>query len=220
MKPLSRIQFEPWSANLAYAVGLLTTDGNLSKDGRHLDLTSKDLDQLENFMKCIGIRVKIGYKSSGYTGKKTTHIQFGDVMFYRFLLSIGLHPNKTKTLSKLKIPDKYFFDFLRGHFDGDGCSYSYWDPRWRSSFMLYMTFVGASIKHIDWIQKTIYKLLKIKGRMSKNKNIHQLRYAKGESLILIKRMYYSEDTVCLKRKLLKIQAALSIINQHNPARVV
>lgn len=31
-----------WSPKIAYAVGLITTDGSLSKDGRHIDLTSKD----------------------------------------------------------------------------------------------------------------------------------------------------------------------------------
>jgi len=30
-----------WSADFAYAVGLLTTDGSLSIDGRHINLTSK-----------------------------------------------------------------------------------------------------------------------------------------------------------------------------------
>ena len=35
-----------WTSELAYAVGLLTTDGSLSKDGRHIDLTSKDVEQL------------------------------------------------------------------------------------------------------------------------------------------------------------------------------
>lgn len=31
-----------WSPEIAYAVGLLTTDGSLSIDGRHIDFTSKD----------------------------------------------------------------------------------------------------------------------------------------------------------------------------------
>src|SRR5262245_26965983 len=138
MKALGRVKFNRWSEALAYAIGLMVTDGNLSSDGRHLELTSKDEDQLIAFMKCLDISVKIGYKTSGYTGKKTAHIQFGDVNFYKFLLSIGLMPNKTKVLGSIKVPDEYFFDFLRGHFDGDGCSYSYWDPRWHSSFMLYI----------------------------------------------------------------------------------
>lgn len=36
-----------WSPALAYAIGLIATDGNLSGDGRHLTVTSKDRDLLE-----------------------------------------------------------------------------------------------------------------------------------------------------------------------------
>src|SRR3989344_1512456 len=136
MKPKNKVKIQ-WSPEFAYAIGLLTTDGNLSPDGRHIDFTSKDLEQLNNFMKCTSIKVKIGFKISGFTGMKTTRIQFGDINFYKFLLSIGLTPRKSKTLGAIDIPNKYFFDFLRGHFDGDGSFYSYWDPRWRSSFMFY-----------------------------------------------------------------------------------
>ena len=48
-----------WSSNFAYALGLLATDGSLSSDGRHFDFTSNDKEQLENFMKCLNIKVKI-----------------------------------------------------------------------------------------------------------------------------------------------------------------
>src|SRR3989344_5404579 len=141
-KPKNKVRIN-WSPNFAYAIGLLTTDGNLSPDGRHIELTSKDLEQLENFMKCLKIQNKIGQKISGFTKRKTTRIQFGDINFYKFLLSIGLMPNKSKTMGRIQIPDAYFFDFLRGHFDGDGTFYSYWDPRWKSSFMFYTVFISA-----------------------------------------------------------------------------
>ena len=77
-------------------------------------------------------------------------------------------PAKTKIISALKIPKEYFFDFLRGHFDGDGTFYSYWDPRWRSSFMFYTEFISASKKHIDWIRDILLKKLKIKGHITKD----------------------------------------------------
>ena len=73
-------------------------------------------------------------------------------------MSIGLMPNKTKIIGAVKIPNNYFFDFLRGHFDGDGTFYSYWDPRWRSSHMFYVVFASASLKHIIWLQKDPYDL--------------------------------------------------------------
>jgi len=214
MRPLEKVKIK-WSPNFAYAIGLLTTDGNLSSDGRHFDFTSNDKDQLLNFMKCLGINIKIGYKTSGFTGKKRTRIQFGDINFYKFLLGIGLMPAKTKIIKAVNIPNKYFFDFLRGHFDGDGSFYSYWDPRWKSSFMFYTEFVSASIIHINWLQNRIYKLLAINGHITKsvNNSVYQLKYAKAESLKLFPKLYYDKEVVCLRRKRLKIEKAFKINNK-------
>lgn len=177
------------------------------------------------FMECLGIKNKIGTKSSGSVKeKKYFQVQVGDINFYRFLNSIGIMSKKSKTIGKVNIPDEFFCDFLRGHFDGDGSSYSYWDPRWKSSFMFYTTFVSASAKHIEWLQQAIFHKLSISGHVTKSGNqaCYQLKYAKNESLILIKNMYYKPQIPCLSRKLLKIQRVLSIINQHpnSNARVV
>lgn len=202
-----------WSPNLAYAIGLLTTDGCLLKDGRHIDLTSKDTEQLNNFLKCLEIKAKIGLKSSGSSDRYCPRIQFGDVVFYRFLLTIGLTPAKSKTLGKVNIPNKYFFDFLRGVFDGDGTFYSYYDPRWKSSFMFYTVFISASHKHIDWLRQELDERLKIKGHITydKKSTTCHLKYAKSESLKVLRKMYYSKKIVCLERKRLKIEKALDII---------
>ncbi len=214
--PKNKVNLE-WSPNFAYAIGLLTTDGNLSSDGRHFDLTSQDKEQIENFRTCLNLKNKIGQKTSGQTKRKAFRIQFGDVNFYRFLLRIGLTENKSKTLGKLEIPDRYFFDFLRGHFDGDGTFHSYWDPRWKSSFMFYTIFVSASKKHVEWLQEKISKLLAIKGHITKAKNnsCYNLRYAKSESLKLLPRIYNSKSVVCLSRKYLKIKKALAIIGRQD-----
>jgi len=64
-------------------------------------------------------------------------------------------PNKTRIIGEVKIPKKYFFDFLRGHLDGDGSTYSYFDPRWKTSFLFYLSFVSASEKHTLWLRETI-----------------------------------------------------------------
>lgn len=82
-----------------------------------------------------------------------THVQFSDVLFHQFLISIGITPAKSKTIGIIKIPKKYFFDFLRGCFDGDGSFYSYYDKRWKSSFMFYLTLASASQDFINWIRK-------------------------------------------------------------------
>ena len=59
-----------WSTELAYIVGLLATDGNLSSDGRHINFTSKDVQLLKTFKKCLKLKNKIGLKNSGFLKKK------------------------------------------------------------------------------------------------------------------------------------------------------
>ena len=47
-KPKGKVKIK-WSADFAYAIGLIMTDGNLSPDGRHLCFTSKDIEQINNY---------------------------------------------------------------------------------------------------------------------------------------------------------------------------
>ncbi|MFH1769893.1 MAG: LAGLIDADG family homing endonuclease [Parcubacteria group bacterium] len=214
IKPQGKTKIK-WSPEFAYAIGLITTDGSLSKNGRHINFTTKDLEQAKNFKKCLGITAKLGKKRSGYTGLKIYHnIQFSDVLFYRFLEGIGLTPAKSKTLGILTIPNKYLYDFLRGHLDGDGSFYSYYDKRWKSSFMFYTVFISSSKKHIVWIRDTLRARLNINGHISKSVNsvIYQLKYAKNESMRLLKKIYYDKNVICLTRKRLKIEKALSTVN--------
>lgn len=219
-KPKGRVSTK-WTSNFAYAIGLITSDGNLSPDSRHIVFTSKDLEQIENYKKSLGLTCKIGQKSNGLGLEKKYYVaQFGDVLFYEFLESIGLHKNKSRTLNKLKIPDKYFFDFLRGLFDGDGCSYSYWDKRWKSSFMFYVSFTSASKKFVEWLRMKNDNLLKVKGHITSahskiSKNVYfQLKYAKKEGLKIIKKMYKDKNSIYLNRKYLKLKKTLDIVGEH------
>lgn len=55
---LPDIDFE-WSPQLAYAVGLLTTDGNLSKNGRCITMRSSDVPLLKTFKECLNLKTRI-----------------------------------------------------------------------------------------------------------------------------------------------------------------
>ena len=90
MNRLGKVKIE-WNSKFAYAIGLLTTDGNLSKDGRHLNMTSKDEELILIFRSCLGLQNKIGKKARGGSlDKKYFVLQFGDRNFYDFLVGIGL----------------------------------------------------------------------------------------------------------------------------------
>ncbi|MBI4088316.1 hypothetical protein HY418_02970 [Candidatus Kaiserbacteria bacterium] len=212
--PKRRIS-ESWSPRFAYAIGLLATDGCLSPPGHLIDLTSKEREQLENFRGCVGINFAITKKYSG--GREYLRIQFKNALFYDFLVSIGLTPAKSKTLGPIAIPDAYFFHFLRGVFDGDGSTYSYWDPRWKSSFMYYLSFTSASSAFIRWLRETISRRLSVHGHVTQAKRkavCYQLRYAKADALKIFRRMYkVAPKGMYLSRKRLKIQRMLAIVGE-------
>lgn len=210
-----------WTPKFAYAVGLITADGCLSSDGRHIDFTSKDIQLVKTFKKCMDlVNVRIGTKISGFTNKRYPRIQFSNIRLYQWLLKIGLTPNKSKTIGKLKIPNKYFFDFLRGYFDGDGSSYSYWDERWRNSFMFYTSFTSGSLSYLKWIQSKIKKLLRINGYIAASRRCWQLKYAKKESKVLISKMYYKRNLHYLKRKYIKLKNTIRIDNKELDRKLI
>lgn len=189
-----------WSNNLAYAVGLITTDGNLSKDGRHFTFISKDVNLIKTFKHCLGLNNRITAKPSGYSNKMYHKIQFSNVKLYRWLLKVGITPNKSKTVGKLSLPRKYLADFLRGHVDGDGHLRAFQDPVYPNSKRLYVVFHSASLKHLKWIQKQIYKSLGINGWVEYSTHVWRLTYAKSESKILLPFLYYDKNVPCLDRK--------------------
>lgn len=203
-----------WSPELAYVIGLLTTDGNLSKDRRHINMRSSDRDLLETFKNCLGLKDKIAQShNDGYAKKPSFRIQFSDAQFYRWLLTIGLFPAKTYTIGKLKIPNKYFRDFLRGHLDGDGSIYTYIDKynyyRGRNYInqRVYVKFISASQFHIKWLHETINKVSGFKGSLQCNVKketnkvpMWEIKFSKKESIKLLNWLYYQQNLPCLKRK--------------------
>ena len=88
---------------LWYFVGLITSDGCLSKNGSHISLTSRDLEYLEELKRTLGIHNKIGRKTGG-SGSLSFQIQMGSKALYSFLSGVGLKPNKSLTLGALHIP--------------------------------------------------------------------------------------------------------------------
>ncbi len=205
-KPKGRVD-RAWRPELAYAIGLITADGSLSKNGRHINFTSKDLDLIKAYQSCLGLEdIKIGRKGSGYSeGKLYYQIQFGDVLFYQFLESIGLFSNKSTTLGPVCVPDNYFFDFLRGEWDGDGTIYRSRDKRWRSSYIISLGFTSASVGFLEWLQIEINNRIHTTGFISRGNKALQLRYARGDSKKLFAAMFYEPNLPHLKRKFAKAQ---------------
>ncbi|MBM4420855.1 MAG: hypothetical protein FJ034_04595 [Chloroflexi bacterium] len=113
-----------WTARLAYAVGLIATDGCRSPDGRHVAFGSRDRDLVETLLGCLDkTHLRIAEQRTR-KGGLYFRVQIGDVALYRWLESIGLTQRKSLTLGRLLIPAACFLDFTRGLLDGDGTIYT------------------------------------------------------------------------------------------------
>ena len=192
-------------SSLWYFVGLMATDGNLSKDGRHLEITSKNKDHLVSVKKSLGLKTKIGKKSRGGSSRKLyPRLQFGDVRLYKYLLSIGLTPKKSLTLGKIKIDQIYFVDFLRGIVDGDGCI-STWVHKTNLHRQWSLRITSAAPIFIKWLKKEIEKYFSVKGKLykyrykDKKNDIYILKFGKLPTKLIITGIYKG-SSVFLDRK--------------------
>ena len=198
-----------WSNDLAYLTGLFAADGCLVNDGRHLNMTSKDTEIIDIVRNIIKIKSEPSVKIGGY-GTSAYHLSFSNVSLYDFFIEAGLTPKKSLTILEVKIPKEYYFDFLRGYFDGDGTVYGYWDKRWKSSFMYYVNFCSGSKVFLEWIQATNVLYAGTKGIIKKGVRSYILSYAKTDSLNLYRQMYADADAPKLTRKYNKFVAFLEL----------
>lgn len=189
-----------WTCNFAYGIGLIATDGCLSTDKRHIEYCSKDLESILNFKISFGIKNKIGRKKRGGVPNRTYYrIQFGDVALYGFLIEIGLSPRKSLTMGPMKVPEKYFPDFLRGVIDGDGSVGYFMHPE-SSKKQLRVRIASGSLRFLEWLRDEIHRSLRIRGAMRKIVRAYQLCYYKQDSIRLLGYTYYKKDIICLSRK--------------------
>lgn len=190
-----------WTSNFAYGVGLITSDGWLSKDIGRIGFGSKEPEMMENFKKSFALKNKIGkHARGGEREKRYFQINFRNVMLYNYLLSVGITPKKSKTIESVKIPDIFMPDFLRGLFDGDGTFYSSRDTRWPTSLVFKISFASASIVFIHWLKRRLNNLYGTNGYVHKGAGVFNLEYTKTDTRKLFRIMYYTADVLFLRRK--------------------
>lgn len=114
--------FKDWTKDSAWVFGWLLTDGYITDNGWQIKLLVKkdDRELLEK------IRRKIHYTGFIYDGernggRKYSYLRICSREMVEDLFSLGIpKENKTFNVSFPEIPDKFFWCFIRGVFEGDG----------------------------------------------------------------------------------------------------
>jgi intein/homing endonuclease len=189
--PAKRKELKIEGANLWYLVGLITSDGCLSKDDRHINITSKDYEFLQELKDSLGLLNKIGTKNKDRVNR-AYYLEFSNKNLYEFLLSIGLMPNKSLSLKSLKISEEFFSDFLRGLIDGDGCIRSWPHPtNFRQQWSLRI-YSGSRI-FLEWLDGKIREYIKVCGRIYKQNersSVFVLKFGKMAAKEIARNCYY------------------------------
>ena len=194
-----------WSPELAYVVGLVTTDGNLSSDRPDVSFASTDIEIAEAYRRILKVNAPI-YVTQSSGGHKPLHrVCINDPPYRALLESIGLMPVKAKKLGALSIPDVVFRDFLRGCIDGDGCIrvsvykqtvYKDGDRR-----LLIVNLYSSSLPFLKWVRNTVERLAGLRCSVNKDKRGYgSLTYSGRKAVSLLRWIYYKSDLPCLTRK--------------------
>lgn len=190
---------------MAYVSGFLYADGNISKTkrGTHfVAIYSADRDILVKIRRLFHSDHLISTK---YSPTGCVHrIQIGSKEWFNDLDKIGLSPGKTKRLKLPNIPDRYFGDFVRGYFDGDG---NVWmgkihKDRKVASLTIQVAFTSGSYDYLVSLRRQ----LQTKGLQGgsvfrlENGKYGRLIFSVRDAFKLYKIMYNGRHKLYLKRK--------------------
>lgn len=143
--------FANWSSEMAYILGLIITDGCVSKTGT-VSLSMNDRELLEKVKEIMGSAHNITL-SKHQKGLYIFH--FARERLIKDLERLCVIPRKSLIVKFPYVPGVYLPDFIRGVFDGDGCVY--FNKR-TVRFPLRAKFVSGSRAFIEGLQRSLEDL--------------------------------------------------------------
>lgn len=188
--------FSNYSSQSSYLLGWFYSDGNVTKDLRtvRLHLQKSDSEILEQIKAVVSSNQPLYYNNNSVELKLHSKIMVKDIY------SLGCKERKTKKITFPKFPPKKFYkDFIRGYFDGDG-SIMFNNPN-----TLKINFSGNR-KFIQQLNKIINKTLKIPpAKLKENKkndhpSVWMIYFYGNNARKLCNWMYSGANGLYLNRK--------------------
>jgi len=142
--------FGKWSPEMAWALGLLFTDGHIR--GNMIQFTSIDKNLLEKIRTLFQSLRPIYKRTQSYD--KSKHIYafaFSHPKTGEDLKKLGLHEKKSLDMVFPVIPEEYMRHFIRGCWDGDGSIFF-------EEHKLVASYISGSKIFIERLVEELYKI--------------------------------------------------------------
>lgn len=192
--------FKTWTRESAWIYGWLLTDGSIQEKTWQIALNLKKTDQdvlhkIKNAMAFSG-NISYGERTDGRT---SAHLRICRKEICEDIFALGM-ARKDKTFNTVMpdMPDIYFWDFIRGVFEGDGGI----RHRTGNTDALDITICGATEKFIIDIQTALEKRGIFMRKSKNNSGVHTLNTkSNADALRLCYFMYArTDESLRLNRK--------------------
>lgn len=198
--------FSQESENMAWLLGFLASDGTVSKTRNtiKIGLSAKDKEILERIRQELQLEVKVCEYTTN-KGFDVVELAWNCCEHKQALFNYGIAPNKTFNLiPPNKLDKKFWKDYLRGYFDGDGSvSYNHCNNSIRFSI------TSGTKEILEWFINFLYEeydIPKVKIYETKRVNTSYYFDYSTESTKKIYHILYDkldENSLYLTRKYIK-----------------
>ena len=215
--PVKEDFFFEQSHDLAYLLGFLASDGYVLKKhneiGLGLQITDKEI--LEKFYNALG-----GKPLKDFVSNKGSHMskwEFTSQKVKQELANYGIVNNKTFCLvPPYKLERKYWIDYIRGYFDGDG------SVNWLSQNALRWQICSATKEILQWVIDFLYEEYKIpkvnileqKPNSYRRNTLYYFQYSTNATKAIYD-ILYTKNSWFLSRKKQKFE---EILRRHKAPR--
>lgn len=206
--------FSQENHNMAWILGFLASDGAISFGNNRIKigLSKKDEEILYKIKEEIEIENNISYYETS-TGYDVAELVWNCEQHKIDLARYNIVPRKTYILNPpIALNKKYWIDYIRGYFDGDGSISK------DANGGLRFSICSARKEILEWIIKVLYEEYNIpKVNILTDKRRETPFYYFNYSTNSTKKIYsvlYDESNMYLKRKKEKFEYILNDINSH------
>ena len=208
--------FKKQNHEMAWLIGFLAADGNISKDSNSItiQLSQKDEEILEKIRFLLGIDNSITHYTTS-SGFDTVSFRWSSKTHKADLAEYGVIPNKTFALKPpYKLDSTYYLDYIRGYFDGDGSINLIKNGNGRGNGNLRWQVCSATPEILEFILDVFEKYGIPRINIQKRQHLHPL-YVISYSSVSTRKIYdilYNESYMFLQRKKDHYEEILSTVD--------
>lgn len=196
--------FKHQSSEMAWLLGFLASDGTIGKNNNQIKigLSIKDKEILEKIKKILNLDEPIKEYTTT-TGYDCCSLKWTCEEHKKDLAEYSIVPAKTFKLEPpYKLEKKYWIDYIRGYFDGDGGVNFIESNGKKHSTALRWQVCSATKSIIEFILDTFeeFDIPRVSIQQKKNKHIlYSIQYSTNSTKKIFD-ILYQENCLCLARK--------------------